>query len=415
MSCDDVQSARSGALRRTPARRLAAEPLASAVLRRLLRPFDTGTLTITLPLGGKIEHHGARPGPNARLDLKRWRALRRVIVGGDIGFAEAYMDGDWSTPDLVALLDCFQRNETALQAAWQGLSLSRLAMRLHHAARANTPRGSRRNIEAHYDLGNAFYKSWLDDGMNYSSALYLHPTQSLEEAQIAKLDRAISLLDVRPGDQVLEIGCGWGALAERLAVGHGCNVTGITLSHEQLAYAQARMRHSGCDEAVAIRLQDYRHTSGTFDAIVSIEMLEAAGEAYWPTYFEKLKGCLAPGGTAVLQVITIDKKSFAEYQRRPDFIQRYIFPGGMLPTVTHVAHHVEAAGLRLRSRDMFGESYARTLADWRARYEKARPPADAPHLGSERFKRMWRYYLAYCEVGFRTGVLDVGLYRITHR
>ena len=416
MSWDDVQHARSAALRRSPARRRrTVAPLATTVLRRLLRPFEAGGLTLELPSGDTIEHRGALPGPTARMHLKRWRTLPRVLMGGDIGFAEAYMAGDWSTPDLVALLECFQRNEGALQTAWEGFSLARLTGRLHHASRANTHRGSRRNIEAHYDLGNSFYAGWLDNGMNYSSALYERPDQSLEEAQLAKLDRAISLLGVEPGDRVLEIGCGWGALAERLAARHGCHVTGITLSQEQLAYARARMRKSGCDEAVTIRLEDYRDTTGTFDAIVSIEMLEAAGEAYWPSYFALLKSRLAQGGTAVLQVITIDERRFDEYKRRPDFIQRYIFPGGMLPTVPHIAEHVEAAGLCLKSADMFGESYARTLAEWRALYAQTRPPEQARHLHTDRFKRMWDYYLAYCEVGFRTGVLDVGLYRITHR
>jgi len=414
MSCNEAQSARSAALQRSSARRrLRATSLANVLLQRLLRPFDTGTLTLELPSGTKIVHRGARHGPNAHLVLRRWRTLRRVIMGGDVGFAEAYMAGDWSTPDLVGLLECCQRNEAALKAAWEGFSVKRLAGRLHHATRTNTRRGSRRNIEAHYDLSNAFYAGWLDDGMNYSSALFTHPAQSLEEAQHAKLDRAISLLDVQPGHHVLEIGCGWGALAERLAANHGCRVTGITLSQEQFAYARKRM--SGCGGAVAIKLQDYRDASGTFDAIVSIEMLEAAGEAYWPTYFAKLKSCLAPGGTAVLQVITIEETRFAEYQRRPDFIQRHVFPGGMLPTVKHIALHVEAAGLSLESVDLFGECYARTLAEWRARYTQTQPPTRTPHLRTDQFKRMWNYYLAYCEVGFRTGVLDVGLYRLKHR
>jgi len=414
MSWNEAQSTHSGVLRKSSVRwRLAATPLATALLQRLLGSFDTGAFTLELPSGATIVHRGAIHGPNAHLVIRRWRTLRRVLLGGDIGFAEAYMAGDWETPDLVALLECCQCNEAALQAAWEGFSVKRLLGRLHHAARTNTRRGSRRNIEAHYDLSNAFYAGWLDEGMNYSSALFADPTQSLEEAQRAKLDRAITLLDVRPGNHVLEIGCGWGALAERLAAKHGCRVTGITLSQEQFAHARNRM--SGISDAVAIKLQDYRDTTGTFDAIVSIEMLEAAGEAYWPAYFAKLKSCLAPGGTAVLQVITIDDARFAEYQRRPDFIQRYVFPGGMLPTVKHIAQHAEAACLKLESAEMFGQSYAWTLAEWRARFMQARPPAETPHLCTEQFKRMWNYYLAYCEVGFRTGVLDVGLYRLTHR
>jgi cyclopropane-fatty-acyl-phospholipid synthase len=408
MTWNDVRDCQHRSGRQPIARRGPA--FALSLLSRLLGRLDTGALTVELPSGAKIERRGMQPGPNARIKLQRWRTLRRVLMGGDIGFAESFMDGDWSTPDLAGLLECLQRNEAALESAWDGFSISRLMGRLHHATRANTRRGSRRNIEAHYDLGNAFYAGWLDDGMIYSSALYDHPAQSLEEAQVAKLDRAISLLNAKCGDRILEIGCGWGALAERLAKHYGCRVTGITLSTEQCAYAQARLR--GCGE---IRLQDYRDTSGIFDGIISIEMLEAAGEAYWPTYFAKLRSCLAPGGMAVLQVITIDQARFAEYRRRPDFIQRYIFPGGMLPTVDRIKQHVDDAGLFLKSSVMFGQSYARTLAEWSTRYRLARPLTDAPHLNTERFKRMWSYYLAYCEVGFRNGVLDVGLYQITHR
>jgi len=412
MSWDDAQPARAGALRRPRWRWV--EPAAAVLLRRLMRQIEIGSVTVTLPSGMEVRHVGRQPGPHGRLVLHRWRFVARILTGGDVGFARAYMNGDWSTPDLRALLSCLQKNEETMQAAWEGSAVKRLAGRLYHATRLNTRRGSRRNIEAHYDLGNSFYRGWLDAGMNYSSALYTSDAMSLEDAQSAKLDRAIDFLQVKPGDRVLEIGCGWGALAERLATKKGVHVTGITLSKEQLAYAEARMQEAGATDHASLKLQDYRDTDGTFDAIVSIEMLEAAGEAYWPAYFAKLKSCLRPGGVAVLQVITIEAKRFSDYQRRPDFIQHYIFPGGMLPTVPLIEHHAAAAGLKVQSLETFGESYARTLAAWRDRYLRAGPPADAPQLGTTRFRKMWEYYLAYCEVGFHAGALDVGLYQIVH-
>lgn len=415
MSLPKGHAANAGFRRRRTSSSFWAESLAIALLQRFLRQCELGELTIALPSGREIKHIGTPMKLHARLVIHRWRFLKRVLVGGDLGFAEAFMDGDWSTPDLTALLEYMQRNEAALRNAWQGSLVSRTLGRLRHAKHANTRRGSQRNIEAHYDLGNAFYASWLDNGMNYSSALYTSPSLTLEQAQIVKLDRVISLLNISADDRVLEIGCGWGALAERMATKQGAHVTAITLSQQQHAYATARLRKAGVEGRSVVKLQDYRDTHGTFDAIVSIEMLEAAGEAYWPVYFAKLKSCLAPGGTAVLQVITIEEPRFSEYQGRPDFIQHYIFPGGMLPTVALIKRHAEAFGLTVQSQKFFGMSYARTLSEWRTRYVRANHSANAPHLDTERFRRMWHYYLAYCEVGFKTGALDVGLYQITHR
>jgi len=275
----------------------------------------------------------------------------------------------------------------------------------------NTRRGSRRNIAAHYDLGNEFYEQWLDPGMTYSAGLVSLANQTLEEAQDAKLDRVLSLLDLAGGESVLEIGCGWGSLAERMIDRHDCTVTGITLSAEQLAFAQGRLRDRTVAGRCDLRLQDYRDVRGTFDRIVSIEMLEAVGEAYWPTYFEKLQNCLRPGGAAVLQVITIDEARFDYYHRRPDFIQKYIFPGGMLPTTEIIEREIEKAGLQLVAKEFFGESYARTLEEWQRRFQDAWPAIKA--LGFDaRFKRTWEYYLAYCQAGFDTGAINVGLYKI---
>jgi cyclopropane-fatty-acyl-phospholipid synthase len=383
--------------------------LGAKLLAPILHKLDRGLLWLELPSGARIEQLGSRPGPEATLNLKRWRALLRLAVRGDVGFAEGYMHADWTTPDLKALLDWGMLNEQGLEQPCSALSITRLADRLRHSSRENTRKGSRRNIEAHYDLGNDFYADWLDAGMNYSSALYARPALSLEEAQDAKLDRIVALLGAKPGDHVLDIGCGWGALAERLVTRHGARVTAITLSRGQRAYAQARLADRG-----EVVLQDYREVTGTFDAVVSIEMLEAAGEAYWPTYFNTLRARLKPNGVAVLQVITIDEPRFALYRRHPDFIQRYIFPGGMLPTVSIIRKQLNAAKLSLQSLEMFGQSYALTLGEWRKRFLQAKPQPGAIWDKAE-FRRKWEYYLTYCEVGFQSGALDVGLYRITRK
>jgi cyclopropane-fatty-acyl-phospholipid synthase len=384
----------------------------SRLLALFLGKVTAGTLVLELPSGARFTHAGTRPGPEARLSLSRWRALRRLLTRGDIGFAEGFMEGDWTTTDLVTLMAWSVANERALTPAWNGQLLGRIADRVRHVFRSNTRRGSRRNIADHYDLGNDFYAMWLDADMNYSSALYAAHDETLETAQQAKLDRVIALLELSPGQNVLEIGCGWGALAERLARGHSCQVTGLTLSREQLDYARRRMHRAGVAARTQILLRDYRDATGAFDRAVSIEMLEAAGEKYWPLYFAKLRDCLKASGIAVLQVITIDEARYADYRRRPDFIQRYIFPGGMLPTAGIIRSLAAEAGLALDHEEQFGESYARTLAAWRANFDGAWPAMRDRNMIDERFKRMWDYYLAYCEVGFRAGALNVGLYRV---
>jgi cyclopropane-fatty-acyl-phospholipid synthase len=378
------------------------------VLRRFLASAQAGTLTLTLPTGDTIQHRGTRPGPDAVLVIHRWRALWRLTLAGDLGLAQAYMDDDCHSPDLKALLDFGMQNEAALGAS--GSVLSRCLERVRHWRHANTRRGSRRNIAAHYDLGNDFYALWLDGGMNYSSALFLHEGQTLEAAQTAKLDRIAALLDVKPGQHVLEIGFGWGPLAERLLTRQACRLSGLTLSAKQLAFSQARLRRAALQHW-DLRLQDYRDIAGRYDRIVSVEMLEAVGERYWQTYFEKLRQSLNDGGVAVLQAITIAESRFADYRRRPDFIQRHIFPGGMLPTLEIIRREATHAGLRLLAHESFGSSYARTLAEWRRRFLHAWPDIQA--LGFDaRFRRMWEYYLSYCEVGFAAGVIDVGLFKL---
>ena len=293
----------------------------------------------------------------------------------------------------------------------KGLKPPQPLTRFRHALNRNTRRGSRRNIAAHYDLGNDFYRLWLDSSMSYSSAIYSSPGETLEDAQRTKLDRVIDLLGLSGGERILEIGCGWGGLAERIIERTGSHVTGLTLSTEQLAYARQQLARRGFAGQSDLRLQDYRDAGGTYDRVVSVEMLEAVGEAYWPVFFANLRQRLNPQGAAVLQVITIDQSRFESYRRRPEFIQRYIFPGGMLPTTEMLEQLVAKAGLRLVSTEFFGDSYARTFAEWHRRFLDAWPSISA--LGFDlRFKRMWEYYLAYCRLGFEIGVLNVGLYRI---
>lgn len=378
------------------------------LLALLLARIEVGALTVLLPDGASLRQQGATPGPEAVWQLHRWRALPRLLLGGDNGFAAAYVDADWSSPDLACLLEFAARNMDRMPGGALGWAPLRLLHRLAHRARANTRAGSRRNIVAHYDLGNDFYARWLDPGMNYASALYTDPGMTLEAAQAAKQALVLDMLAPAPGQRVLEIGCGWGDLAARLA-DEGTAVTGITLSPAQLAHARARLAGRA-----RLLLQDYRDTEGQFDRIVSIEMIEAVGEAYWPTYFDTLRRRLAPGGIAVIQAITIADQHLPAYRRGADFIQRSVFPGGMLPSPAEIARLAAAHGFAITRQHGFGASYALTLAEWRARFHAAWP--EIAQLGfPPHFRRLWEYYLAYCEAGFRTGRIDVGLWRLEPR
>jgi cyclopropane-fatty-acyl-phospholipid synthase len=386
---------------------------AGNVLERLLSGIRYGCLRIVLPSGEVVEKKGSQPGPEAVVVIRKWRMLRRVIGAGDIGFAEGFIEGDWMSPDLTSVIRFAAKNSKALAPAVEGSLPIRLINRLKHILRANTKRGSRRNIEAHYDLGNEFYGRWLDPSMLYSSAIFDDTTPTLEEAQRRKLDRIAEKLSLAGGESVLEIGCGWGALAKHLASEWQARVTGITLSPSQLSWAREMLDETGSSEHVNLRLQDYRDTDGQFDRIVSIEMFEAVGEAYWPSYFETLKRCLKPGGRAVLQIISIEEERFRTYRGGTDFIQKYVFPGGFLPSDSALAASVKDAGLIISATEHFGKSYARTLAEWRIRFEASWPQIAA--LGfEERFRRLWLYYLCYCEAGFEEGTIDVGLYTIEH-
>ena len=380
------------------------------LLRRLLAGIRSGRLTIVTPSGARLEHRTAVQGPEAVIAFHDWRALLRIISGGDVGFAEAYIAGEWSTPDLAALMTMIAQHGDYLERALLGRVPLRILGRLRHLRNRNSKAGSRRNIAFHYDLGNDFYRLWLDQSMTYSSALYDDPRLALEDAQRAKQAQVIDHLALNGGERVLEIGCGWGSLAMLLGRG-GAEVVALSLSERQLDHARELVRAEGVADRVEFRLEDYRDTGGCFDRIVSIEMLEAVGEEYWPVYFAKLRQLLKAGGRAVLQVITIGEDRFDNYRKGADFIQRYIFPGGMLPTKAIVAERLRCAGLTPISVTSFGDSYALTLAEWRRRFLQAWPKIEQLGFGVP-FRRMWEYYLAYCEAGFRTGYLDVNLYAI---
>lgn len=323
---------------------------------------------------------------------------------GDLGFAESYMAGEWDTNDLTALMKAIGPNESGSRIR-QGLFSERMRERVRHALRSNSRHGSRRNIAYHYDLSNEFYTRWLDPSMTYSSAIFDEPGLSLETAQQRKYQRLLNALDAQPGDHILEIGCGWGGFAEE-AGRRGCRVTGVTLSREQLAYARNRIRKAGLDKLVTLEFRDYRDIAEEYDHIVSIEMFEAVGERYWPLYFETIGACLRPGGKAALQIITIDESAYHYYRRRTDFIQRYIFPGGMLPPVERLEQLAEDAGLAIREQYLHGHDYARTLKHWHRAFDACRDEIQA--LGfDEGFRRMWKYYLSYCETGFLLGRIDL--------
>jgi len=338
----------------------------------------------------------------------------RVIATGDIGLGEAWMAGQWQSDALPEVLTWLSRNRGALGARVHGRAWPLLAYRLWHLLRANTRRGSRRNIEAHYDLGNDFYALWLDPTMSYSAACFATADEALATAQQRKYRRILEMLEAKPGQRILEIGCGWGGFAEVAAQEYGCTTLGLTLSPAQLAFARQRAERGGWAHLAGFSLCDYRDVRGHYDHVVSIEMIEAVGERFWPVYFDQIAECLAPGGSAVLQAITIDDALFKRYRQGTDFIQRYVFPGGMLPSPSRMRDEAARAGLHLAGRECFGADYARTLQRWQRDFDAAHEAVLAQGF-DERFIRLWQFYLAYCEAGFRTGDLDVCHARFTHR
>ena len=379
------------------------------LLRSLVRQvarLERGHLVVHLPGGRTVAFAGREDGPAGEVTIHSWRFIRRLVTRGDVGVGEAFMAGEWSSPDPTAMLEVFAVNVDVLADQTMPSGIAEKLLALQHLLNRNTRRGARRNIAAHYDLGNAFYESWLDPTMTYSSALYARGANDLETAQRDKYRALAERTGICPGDRVLEIGCGWGGFAEFAARDLGCRVTAITISAEQKAYAEERIRRQGLSDRVAVELRDYRDVGGTFDRIVSIEMFEAVGERYWPDFFRVVRDRLAPGGRAGLQIITIRDDLFDNYRRSADFIQKYIFPGGMLPPVERLRSLAAETGLSTACVEGFGRDYARTLAEWRERFLAAWPKLPARGF-DERFRRMWLFYLHVCEAGFRAGTIDV--------
>jgi len=385
------------------------------LLLQFARMLQAGKLNLILPDGSTHHFEGREPGPAATMIVKDPRMVAKLAFGGCVGLAESYMDGMWDSPDMVGVLSFGTANEMALDSMLRGKPWARFASWLMHRLRPNTRKGARRNISEHYDLGNDFYQQWLDPSMTYSSALFAGGNTDLKLAQEEKYRALCNMLELKPGMRVLEIGCGWGGFAELAASEFGVNVTGITLSQEQLAYARTRMEKAGLSQQVELRLEDYRDTRGQFDRIASIEMFEAVGEEYWPAYFATLRERLVPGGLAGLQVITIADRLFADYRKTADFIQRHVFPGGMLPSPTRLREEISKAGLVLGEQNWFGCDYAETLRRWQAEFQvKWDKIAGLQTQYDTRFKRLWEFYLGYCEVGFDAGFTDVGQIVIQH-
>jgi len=382
-------------------------PARARMVLSVAMEIPRGSLSVRTPEGLFLKVGGNGPGPDAELVLKNWNLPGRAFSNATIGVAESYMDGDWDSPDVTSFLELFVVNEDAGEMVAGGASwLLGAIQRIRHWLNENTRTGSKRNISAHYDLGNSFYSRWLDPTMTYSSALYTNGANDLESAQTAKYRALAQDTGIGPGDHVLEIGCGWGGFAEFAAREIGCKVTGLTISREQHDFAKERIAKAGLSDKVDIRFQDYRDETGKYDRVASIEMFEAVGERYWPVFFGKVRDSLKPGGAAGMQIITIKENAFERYRSRPDFIQRYVFPGGMLPTPSMLKKLGSEHGLNLARERIFAQDYARTLAEWRTRFWDSWDRI-VPLGFDERFKKLWEFYLHYCEAGFRAEYIDV--------
>ena len=380
----------------------------------MLSGMGAGRLDVMLPDGRVFRAEGPEPGYVAEVHIHNPDCFARLVREGDLGFSEAYLDGWWSTPDLQALLDLVHDRNEVLFDGFPGMGLVRMYERVRHALRGNSKRQARRNISYHYDLGNSFYGLWLDDTMTYSSAIFDSGQESLERAQTRKYASMVDQMGARPGDHILEIGCGWGGFAEYAAKERGLRVTGLTISEEQFKYAQERIEKAGLSDRVTFKLQDYRDERGTYDGIASIEMFEAVGEKYWPVYFDTLRERLKPGRSATLQIITVQDHRFELYRRGVDFIQKYIFPGGMLPSPAALKTEVARAGLEFTRSIEFGESYSQTLRRWHDTFNAKWD--EVARLGfDDRFRRMWNFYLASCAATFHSGNCDVTQITVTRR
>jgi cyclopropane-fatty-acyl-phospholipid synthase len=376
------------------------------------RRMEHGRLDMVLPDGRRFRAEGAKPGPVAEIDIHDPDIFARLIREGDLGFCEAYLEGGWSTPDLQAFMDLVHHDNEGMYDGYPGMGLLRAYEKLRFWLQSNSKGQARKNISYHYDLGNAFYALWLDDTMTYSSALFRTGQESLERAQIQKYASMVDQMGAKPGDHVLEIGCGWGGFAEYAAKERGLRVTGLTISKEQRDYAVERMRKAGLSDRVEIKLQDYRDERGTYDGIASIEMFEAVGEKYWPVYFQTLRERLKPGARATLQIITVEDRRWEVYKRGVDFIQKFIFPGGMLPCPRVLRAEIERAGLAVARSVEFGPSYSQTLRRWHETFN-ARWDEIALLGFDDRFRRMWNFYLTSCAATFESRNCDVTQITVT--
>jgi cyclopropane-fatty-acyl-phospholipid synthase len=376
------------------------------VLDRIDAGLLEGGIDATLPDGSHRILGGRQPGPMPVVRLHSWRAIVRLIRSGSVGWYKAWALSEWSSPDPVPLFDLFMRNGKSLGEVARAKGIWRKVNRLAHLLRRNSRDKARDNIAFHYDLGNDFYSAWLDPSMTYSSALFASPSETLEEAQARKIHALLDRLQLKPGQRLLEIGCGWGSLAEIAARDYGVEVVGLTLSSEQKSFADARLKRAALDK-VSIQLTDYRDVEGEFDAVASVEMVEAVGQDYWPAYLQTIARVLKPGGRAALQLISIREELFDSYAASADFIQTYIFPGGMLISEPRFQALAELTGLSWQDRKAFGVDYAETLKRWRVNYDEAVEEGRLPAGFDESFHNLWRYYLMYCEGGFRGGGIDV--------
>jgi len=381
-----------------------AGPAFARLLDHLHKRLEQGGIEATLPDGSRRRIGFHRPGPVAIVHLNSWLSLVRLATSGSVGWYRAWEKGEWSSPDPVPLFDLFMRNGASLGEIGRAKGSARWYNQLMHRRRDNDRRTARRNIAAHYDLGNDFYAAWLDPSMTYSSARFA-PGDDLEAAQHRKIATLLDRLDLKPGDRLLEIGCGWGTLAIEAAQ-RGAKVVGLTLSAEQKSWADAKIAETELSDRIEIRLQDYREICEQFDAVASVEMVEAVGQRWWPAYLDSIARNLKPGGRAAIQLISIDARIFDGYSRNPDFIQAYIFPGGMLIDEPRFERLTRERGLSWQDRESFRLDYAETLKQWRERYDAAVRGGRLPGFG-ERFHNLWRYYLMYCEGGFRGSGVDV--------
>ena len=372
----------------------------------LVGKLNSGRVDFILPDGRRFRAEGLKPGPVAEVTINNPDVFARLVREGDLGFCDAYLDGWWTTPDLQAFMDFIHADNDDMYDGFPGMALVRAWEKARFWFQSNTKRQALKNISYHYDLGNDFYSLWLDDTMTYSSALFNTSQESLEKAQIAKYASMVDQMGVKPGDHVLEIGCGWGGFAEYAAKERGLKVTGLTISKEQLEYAQKRIKSKGLSDKVNLKLQDYRDETGVYDGVASIEMFEAVGEKYWPVYFDKIKQCLKPGKQATLQIITIQDARWEVYRKSVDFIQKYIFPGGMLPSPSVLRKEVHRAGLSVQHSIEFGKSYSQTLRRWFEVFNNKWDNISAMGF-DDRFRRMWNFYLTSCAATFESGNCDV--------